>query len=106
MNFENLEADPPTHPLKLPQTEKNMYTLLGSVHYQGLKWAFVKNSEKRVAPLRLLKFDWMKLLHNYRFVHTPTPHERFLFKFTLISRMILKVGKNSEIRENSQNSNP
>ena len=27
------------------------------VHGQGLKWVFDKNSEKCVAPLRLLKFD-------------------------------------------------
>ena len=68
--------------------------------FQALKWVFVKNSEKRVAPLQLSQFDWMKVLHKYRFVHIPTPMERLLFKFTLISRMVLKVGKNSEIREN------
>ena len=40
---------------------------------QGLKQVFVKNSEKRVASLQLLKFDWMKVLHKYNFVHTPLP---------------------------------
>ncbi len=43
---------------------------------KGLKRGFVENSEKCVAPLRLLKFDWMKVLHKYRFVHTPYPHEK------------------------------
>ncbi len=75
-------------------------------NWQGLEWGFVKNSEKRVAPLRLLKFYWMKVLHKYRFSTPPTPMKRFLVKFTLISRMVLKAGKNSEIRENSENFNP
>ncbi len=28
---------------------------------QGLKQVFDENSEKRMAPMRLLKFDWMKI---------------------------------------------
>ena len=34
---------------------------------QGLKWVFVKNSEKGMAPLRLLRFGWMKFSHKYKF---------------------------------------
>ena len=73
---------------------------------QGLKRILVKNSEKRVAPLRLLKFDWMKAYTSTDLSTPPTPMKRFLFKFTLISRMVLKIGKNSEIRENSEDFNP
>ena len=76
------------------------------IMYQGLKGVFVKDSEKRVAPMRLLKCDWMKAYTSTDLSTPPTPMKRFLFKFTLISRMVLKIEKNSEIRENSEDFNP
>ncbi len=37
---------------------------------------------------------------------TPSPSKHFLFRFTLISRMVLAVGKKSEIRLKSENFDP
>ena len=40
---------------------------------QGLKRVLVENSEKRVAPLWLLKFDWMKVYKSIDLSTPPTP---------------------------------
>ncbi len=45
----------------------------------GIKTGFCRKLWKArgtVAPLWLLKFDWMKVLHKYRFIHTSFPHEK------------------------------
>ncbi len=43
------------------------------------------------------------ILHQYPY---PQPLRKFLFRFTLISRMVLGVGKKSEIRLKSEDSVP
>ena len=100
--------------------------------YQGSEWVLAKKSEKCVIPSsvgngrKLLKELWTvcspaggsggrgpQVVHSNAFLgsifpntHTPTSLKKILLRFTLISKMVLGVGKKSEIRLKSEDSVP
>ena len=54
------------------------------------------------APRSFLKIS----SHSPKPLQTPTPHKHFLFRFTLMSRMVLGVGKKSEISLKTEDFDP